>query len=965
MPGGEHPLLTSYGVEVLHVNHHGSESSTNPDYMNLLTPKYACIATGSGQSPDYMFPRHDVVDNVLRAGVYCVTAPPAIVLQNEEGYPAGSLTSYTGYCLGDYTIKTAGAINYIINGNGAVTEGPDERAALGLPDTVLLDEPPSDTTAPAVTVIAPNGGESWMATTQHNITWTATDAVGVNSYAIDYSTNSGTNWISVQGQTSGNPHTYTWTVPSTSSSSCLVRIRAWDAAGNVGNDQSNAVFSIIPLVDTMAPLVHVTSPNGGENWTIGTAHNITWTATDNVAVTAYKLDYSINAGTSWLAIITWTTGNPGTYSWTIPNTPSGQSLIRVSCRDGVNNIGADNSDNNFTIVDPPPAVTVSSPNGGETWDCGSLHDITWTDSDNLGVTAHKLEYSTDGGSNWLIVRDWMSGDPHLYSWMIPSTPTALGRIRISCRDTSDGVGSDISNSNFTIRDLTAPVVTVISPNGGESLISGSNYQITWTATDNVTVTLYRIEYSIDGGSNWLSVTNWTAGNPGTYSWAVPSTLSTNCRVKVSSRDSSGNLGSDNSDSSFTIRDAVLPVVMLAAPNGGEIWDCGTQHNIVWTATDSIGIAQYKIEYSSNGGASWISPPIVDWTDGNPGTYPWVVPDLVINQAKIRVSCKNIPGEIGSDLSDGNFAFRDASAPTVNIINPNGGESFNLGIVVPISFTCSDNIGCSQSKFEYSTNGGSAWQLIRDWGSSDAPNWIPTSPGTQYRIKISSRDAANNMGIDSSEGDFAVVDITAPIVTLISPVGGETWFIGTTHNITWNAMDDFLVNQYKLEFSTDNGSSWIVPPIEDWTDGNPGAYSWLIPDMVSTNCRVRISCRDQAQNIGSDTSGASFTITQGSVGCDYQIGDINGNGTTNGIDVTYGVGFFKGGTPPPIACDMCPQTAPFYAAGDVNGSCVFNGIDITYFVVYLKGGASLRNCVDCPPAGSLSGQGRQQNKPITR
>ena len=99
--------------------------------MNLLTPHFACIATGSGQSPDYMFPRHDVVYHVLRAGVPCITAPAATVIQNEEGNPAGSLTSYAGYCVGDITIKTAGVTNYIVNGDGAVTEGPDVEGRAG------------------------------------------------------------------------------------------------------------------------------------------------------------------------------------------------------------------------------------------------------------------------------------------------------------------------------------------------------------------------------------------------------------------------------------------------------------------------------------------------------------------------------------------------------------------------------------------------------------------------------------------------------------------------------------------------------------------------------------------------------------------------------------------------------------------------------------------------------------------
>jgi hypothetical protein len=91
-------------------------------------------------------------------------------------------------------------------------------------------------------------------------------------------------------------------------------------------------------------------------------------------------------------------------------------------------------------------------------------------------------------------------------------------------------------------------------------------------------------------------------------------------------------------------------------------------------------------------------------------------------------------------------------------------------------------------------------------------------------------------------------------------------------------------------------------------------------------------------------------------CPYIPGDINGNGQTNGIDVTYGVIYLKGGTPPPVECYACRQPAPFYAAGDVNGSCQFNGIDITYFITYLIGGPALLFCSDCPPS---SRQGPQE------
>jgi hypothetical protein len=89
------------------------------------------------------------------------------------------------------------------------------------------------------------------------------------------------------------------------------------------------------------------------------------------------------------------------------------------------------------------------------------------------------------------------------------------------------------------------------------------------------------------------------------------------------------------------------------------------------------------------------------------------------------------------------------------------------------------------------------------------------------------------------------------------------------------------------------------------------------------------------------------------GCEYITGDINDNGQPNGIDVVYGVGYFKGGPPPPLECD-CPGHGVIYAAGDVNGNCAFNGIDITYYVTYLKGGSPLSFCGDCPPSGVLAG-----------
>jgi beta-lactamase superfamily II metal-dependent hydrolase len=140
MPGGGNTLLTSNGVEVLHVAHHGSESSTNSDFMNLLTPTVACISVGGGQGGTSYHPRKAVVENVLMAQAACITASPALVLQTEEGNPTSIDTSYAGYCVGDIVIKTNGQSTFTISASGAVTQGPNEISSAGLPVTFNLDD---------------------------------------------------------------------------------------------------------------------------------------------------------------------------------------------------------------------------------------------------------------------------------------------------------------------------------------------------------------------------------------------------------------------------------------------------------------------------------------------------------------------------------------------------------------------------------------------------------------------------------------------------------------------------------------------------------------------------------------------------------------------------------------------------------------------------------------------------------
>lgn len=99
-----------------------------------------------------------------------------------------------------------------------------------------------------------------------------------------------------------------------------------------------------------------------------------------------------------------------------------------------------------------------------------------------------------------------------------------------------------------------PSATVTSPNGGESWQTSSVHDITWTSANIANV---NIDYSLDGGGSWTSIVAGTPASAGRYSWTLPSTTSTNARVRVSDASSAT---SDVSDAAFTITNVPPPSV---------------------------------------------------------------------------------------------------------------------------------------------------------------------------------------------------------------------------------------------------------------------------------------------------------------------------------------------------------------------------------------------------------------------
>ncbi len=96
-------------------------------------------------------------------------------------------------------------------------------------------------------------------------------------------------------------------------------------------------------------------------------------------------------------------------------------------------------------------------------------------------------------------------------------------------------------------------LTLISPNGGESLNSGTTHNITWSST-GLTPTV-RLEYSTDNGQNWVLISD-NIPNTGTYPWAVPNVGTWKAKIRIA--DANYTPVADTSSSVFKILHSVYP-----------------------------------------------------------------------------------------------------------------------------------------------------------------------------------------------------------------------------------------------------------------------------------------------------------------------------------------------------------------------------------------------------------------------
>jgi hypothetical protein len=153
-------------------------------------------------------------------------------------------------------------------------------------------------------------------------------------------------------------------------------------------------------------------------------------------------------------------GGKGTYTWPIGSSPTlttgsdmkvmVQSINQPTIKDASNNV--------FTLTPagttPASSITVTSPNGGETWQRGTTHTVTWDYSGNPSSPGAwvKIVLLNAGAEAGTIIGSTSigGGGKGTYTWPIGSSGLTGSDFKVKVQSISDPTISDTSNNVFTL-----------------------------------------------------------------------------------------------------------------------------------------------------------------------------------------------------------------------------------------------------------------------------------------------------------------------------------------------------------------------------------------------------------------------------------------------------------------------------------------------------------------------------------
>jgi len=436
-------------------------------------------------------------------------------------------------------------------------------------------------------------------------------------------------------------------------------------------------------------------------------------------------------------------------------------------------------------------------------------------------------------------------------WSGTVTPSATGYV---FDPPSRGVApiiQDLFNCNFTVTDTMRPNLIVYNNRTSieinhEDIINTAVFDNSWHILG------YKYYISYNDGLVWNlikeseqidMVSNDTIGTAAkTQTPYIPTTLTTNARIRVICYDPHGNYDTVITDK-FNIVDTEKPTVTLENPS---TINSGDSYNIIWTADDNISVISRALYLGTDNNFV-----LIDSSNSNIESYTYTFnKSYATDNCKIRIIVYDQSGN-STTITSSSFAVVDDIDPELIITSPLEGMSWTIGETYDIIWSANDNIGVISYKVSFSRDNNSYSLLKSSSGASGSYAFSVVAPTGDGYIKIDVYDAAGN--VKTKISGFSIIDGNAPVVTLTSPL--TTALINNAFWTTWTSIDDGTITGGSVYFSKDGGNSYYYI---DSVAGSSGNVYTVIDDTVQ-NGRVMVRVYDSDNNCGIVISDSIYII----------------------------------------------------------------------------------------------------------
>jgi len=792
--------------------------------------------------------------------------------------------------------------------------------------TRILDESDETFIVESVRFLSPETDDIWEINSSHTIE-ISFEASGYNgSIRIECSLDSGA-WFALDNSTDmyldgqSDSANRTWVLKDTEvSKSNTVKLRAVQKNPYIILAESETFFIVeVPVITIDSPTIETNQLKTGKEYSID------WHTNSTQFYGNFVLEYfdpNEPATVYTIANVSMTGAQDmppndllmGSFIWATDKNDSGEFItdslgdfvLRVREEQALVGRDTENiveANINFSII--APTVDLLDTLGNEGWIIGDTETISWTTEGDISRDALTIKYSLDG-SFWNETEIDLEtlGDANAasgsFDWVIPdaaqgdSVLVQIASKRVSYFDTFD-ISDPIAVLGQSTIEITQPI-------GGDRLTLGTQSTVGWKAYGRDIQGGDRFyifsantdeEFDVNVASGQIATTFNCSSGSGEAEWDYVAPLG-DVRLKVVRYD----VDTETFDESVSFETEPFliekPVVSIEAPISADSWYATGFYDIIWSEQGAVG-NKIKIELIyQDGTISVINDGVDIARDSNDNTpliptvgvqadgfvwyeestkfihYVWWVVDNPESIAQIKISdVQTTPHdhtswgvEDSSDMFNIISPYLEINVPAEGVIN----EAFE------ISWTAyGEDVGAVSDSLviEYVDS----TIIIANRPATGSYGWfIDQSYNETENARIKIYDSLR----PATEVETAYFTIRLPEINLSTPNGGESWVMGTTHDVLWLA-DEGISGEITISYSKDGSNYGDIRVYDGASDipetklGDDGIeyfyYEWIVPEDPTASDKINtamIKITDMVDgwslaNRPTDTSDTSFIV----------------------------------------------------------------------------------------------------------